>query len=49
MRLAFQKLMPKVRGGNAGTASSGEIREYFLYFENANSPNDVTLIAAVLQ
>lgn len=46
---AFQKLMPKLYGQNSDSAPTGEIREYFLYYENVTSPNNVTLIAGVLK
>ena len=44
---AFQALGPGLCGG--GTAPTGEIRVYCLYFEAADSPNNLTLIACVVK
>ena len=44
---AFEILMPELYGGAA--APTGEIRVYHLYFESANSPNNLTRIAAVVK
>jgi hypothetical protein len=46
---AFQQLIPILYGGSPDSTPTGEIREYFLYFEDANSPNNVTLIAGVVK
>jgi predicted transcriptional regulator YdeE len=46
---AFQKLMPKLYGQKSDLTPTGELREYFLYYENATSPNNVTLIAGVVK
>jgi RNA polymerase sigma factor (sigma-70 family) len=44
---AFGVLVPKLSGGAA--APTGEIRLYCFHFENTNSPNNVTLVAAVVK
>jgi hypothetical protein len=46
---AFHKLLPSLDGPASVSAPTGEIREYFFYFESATSPNNVTLIASVLK
>ncbi len=43
---AFQALGPTL---SAAATPTGEIRVYCLYFENTNSPNNVTQIAAVVK
>jgi hypothetical protein len=49
--LAFQKFAPELYGYGRSSDSTptGEMREYVLYFEDPDSPNNVTLIAAVVK
>ena len=44
---AYAKLTPKLLDGSA--MPTGEVRIYLLYFEDVMSPNNVVLLAGVVQ
>ena len=44
---AYQQLYPKLFA--RGLQPTGDTREYYLYWEDANSPNNVVLVAVVLK